>query len=160
MILGWRLPAVWPCNGAVTNLCSVTQACCCSKVQFEGSSTMRAHICCRHLKSRVLAATTSHLEVCPATEPSFETFRLIELACDCSTVRGGSGLKVHARLCRWHSNQAPAGLCLCEGAAIGNAPTDRAHLQLLHSARRMRTQGTCSSLPLALQPGTCRSLPL
>ena len=30
-------------------------------------------------------------------------FRLIEQACSCSTVRGGGGLKVLARLCLWHS---------------------------------------------------------
>ena len=45
---------------------------------------------------------------------------LTEQACGCSSVRGGGGLKLRARLCRRHSNQAPAGgwcVCLCDGAA-------------------------------------------
>ena len=46
--------------------------------------------------------------------------RLIEQACGCSTVRGGSGLKVRARLCLWYS----VGECL------------------------PRQPGTCMSLPL------------
>jgi hypothetical protein len=29
--------------------------------------------------------------------------RPIEQACGCSTSRGGGGVKVRARLCRWHS---------------------------------------------------------
>ena len=29
--------------------------------------------------------------------------RLMLQACGCSTVRGGGGLKVRARLCHWHS---------------------------------------------------------
>ena len=64
--------------------------------------------------------------------------------------------KVRACLCRrWHSNQAPACVCLptelsCEAAPGG------ASLRLLHDARWRRTQGACSSLPqAALQPRTC-----
>ena len=45
--------------------------------------------------------------------------------------------------------------CGCFQAAM-NTPIDGASLRLLHGARRRRTQGACSPLPPALQPGTCR----
>ena len=37
---------------------------------------------------------------------AMNTLHLMEKACSCSTVRGGGGRKVRARLCLWHSNQS------------------------------------------------------
>ena len=66
----------------------------------------------------------------------------------CSSLSFGTRVESACR-----HDQALARVCRCvvcdDGAAI-NAPTDRASLHLLHGARRWRTQGACSSLPLAL----------
>ena len=80
---------------------------------------------------------------------------LIEQACGCSTVRGGGGCTVRARLCRRHScgeclPPRPA-TCLQFGLHRGRhgAPTARASFELLYSTRRWRMHGACSTLPLA-----------
>ena len=74
---------------------------------------------------------------------------------------GGGSLKVCARLCRWHSDQAPAGVCRCNGAAMRLGLIEQACDCSTPARRsRRRPQGVCSSLPPALRPGTCRSLPL
>ena len=86
------------------------------------------------------------------------TLSLMEQACDgCSTVRGGQGLKVRARLCflalRCRVLAAPTKQhlqCVLQRSR-NEAPTDGASLRrLLHGARWTGTQCACSSLP----PGT------
>ena len=81
--------------------------------------------------------------------------RLIEQACTCSTMHGRGGLKVRARLYRWHwvggeCLPPEGGFCAIAARGRHEAPTDRASLHLLHDARWWRTQGACSSLPRAL----------
>ena len=44
--------------------------------------------------------------------------RQVEQEFKCSTMKGGGGLKVRARLCGWHSDDALAGDCVCNGAAM------------------------------------------
>ena len=64
-----------------------------------------------------------------------------------STVRGGGRLKVLARLCRRHSDQA---FCIKFGVCIGAAVKLQLGKQAcgwLHGARRRPPQGACSSLP-------------
>ena len=51
---------------------------------------------------------TGHLHVClPLRRSCHASSGLTEQACGCSSVRGGGGLKVRARQCHRHSNQAP-----------------------------------------------------
>ena len=83
------------------------------------------------LGCRVIAAPTRHLQVLCLCNGAATKLRLVELACDCSTVCGAGGLEVNelevrAPICRRHSsahclphpNQAPACVRLCNGAAI------------------------------------------
>ena len=84
--------------------------------------------------------------------------RLIKRAYSCSTVQGAGELKVRCSslplTLGWGVLAAKtrhfAGVCLRLQRSRYEAPTDQASLQLLHVARRRRTQGACSSLRLAL----------
>ena len=84
--------------------------------------------------------------------------RLVEQACSSTTVRGGGGLKVHARVCLRHSDGGclppRPRTCTCNDCGLHRsrhqAPTGGASLRLLDVARRRRTQGTCSCVSLAL----------
>ena len=97
---------------------------------------------------RVVAAMTRHLPArCSlglCTRAAIK-LRLIEQACDCSTVRVGGGCKVHARVCRWHSDHAHAVRALsfvkepriCStvrvgGVRVGGGGKVRAYLCRLH----------------------------
>ena len=95
--------------------------------------------------------------------PSVKLIRLIEQACGCSMVRGGGGLQVEGvcsslSLALWWRVRAatmivhaPTGVVPLQRSRHEAPPTASASLRLLHGARwRRRTQGACSSLPLAL----------
>ena len=86
----------------------------------------------------------------------------MEQACGCSTVRGGGGVKVRARLCLWRfgGDGLPPRPSICRGGLVPlhwsrhqALTSERASLRLLHGARRRRrrSQGECSPLPLALR---------
>ena len=86
----------------------IEQACTCSTMHGGGGLKVRARLCfCLwHSRWRVLAAMTRHLQVvCLCCDGAAVKLRaLIEQACTCSTMHGGGGLKVRARLCLWHSD--------------------------------------------------------
>ena len=83
--------------------------------------------------------------------------RLIEQACGCSTVRGGGGLNVRARLCLWQlwwivlvamAIKEPAGVVPLQRGRREAPPTDRASLRLLHRG----DQGACRCFAFASEP--------
>ena len=126
---------------------------------------MRARRCRWHSGGAWLPPGSRHLQVGlpSATEVAAMKLQPIEQACDCSTVRDRGGLKVRARLCRWHSRGAclPPGTRHLQVVSVPDAMEAAAMMMLrlieqacgcstMHDARRGRTQGACSSLPLAL----------
>ena len=103
---------------------------------LHGSGRRRTQGACsslpRALWWRVLAATSTHLQevVFPLQRRPPLRLRLIEQACICftSSMHGRGGLKVRARLCRWHwvggeclplrPRTCRRCLRLCDGAAM------------------------------------------
>ena len=127
---GTRMHVVCHCNGrhqAPTDRASLWL--------LHGVRCRRTRGACSSLSAalgcRVIAAPTRHLQVLCLCNGAAIKLRLVELACDCSTVCGAGGLEVNelevrAPICRRHSsahclphpNQAPACVRLCNGAAI------------------------------------------